>query len=284
MNNIAVIGGDKREEVLIRILLEKGFKVSVLSENNLGIDELFYTDDHALLLQNADVVIAPVSGLDDNLFLKSRFINNNIQLNSSFFDLMKKDALFLIGVVTEKLKKLLEEKSISFVELASLDSFAIKNAVPTAEGAIKIAIEETGFTIHNSKVIIYGLGRIGIPLAWRLKVLGADTYAVTRSKEAAARGMDLGIKMITYNLLDDYLPAMDIIFNTVPCKIITEESLSLVKKSAVIIDLASYPGGVDFESAGRMGIKAIHAPGLPGKLAPVTAGKILADTIIEILE
>ena len=264
--------------------MEKGFHVSVLAENNLSIPDLFYTDDPAILLHDADVVIAPISGLDENSFLRSTYINDKIQLNISFFDLMKKDTLFLIGVVTEKLKKILEGKSISFIELSCFESFAIQNAVPTAEGAIKIAIEETEITIQNSKIMIYGLGKIGISLAWRLKLLGADTFAVTRNKEAVARGMDLGIKMISYNKIRYYLPETDIIFNTVPSKVITDDSLRLMKKRAVIIDLASYPGGTDFDSARKRGIKAIHALGLPGKVAPITAGKILANTIIELLE
>lgn len=282
--NIAVIGGDKREEVLVKILAEKGFKVTVLAENNLNIPDIFYTDNLAILLHDADIVIAPISGTDENSFLKSTFIKDRLQLNSLFFDLMKKDALFLIGIVTEKLKKLLESRSILFVELTHLNCFAIQNAVPTAEGAIKIAIEETEITIQNSKILVFGLGKIGISLAWRVKLLGADTFAVTRNKDAVARGMDLGIKMLSYDFLKDYLPKVDIIYNTVPSKIITEDFIKLLNKRAVIIDLASYPGGTDFMFARKMGIKAIHALGLPGKIAPITAGKILANTILDLLK
>lgn len=53
--------------------------------------------------------------------------------------------------------------------------------------------------------------------------------------------------------------------------------LERVSKDAVIIDIASIPGGTDFEYAELLGIKAQLAPGLPGMVAPKSAGKILAQ-------
>ena len=49
------------------------------------------------------------------------------------------------------------------------------------------------------------------------------------------------------------------------------------------MDLASKPGGVDMEAASRLGVRVIWALSLPGKVAPVTAGKIIRDTIYHIL-
>jgi len=43
------------------------------------------------------------------------------------------------------------------------------------------------------------------------------------------------------------------------------------------------PTGVDFEVAQSLGINVIWALSLPGKVAPVTSGKIIKDTIINIL-
>ena len=42
-------------------------------------------------------------------------------------------------------------------------------------------------------------------------------------------------------------------------------------------------GGVDFEAAKEAGVKVIWALSLPGKTAPITAGKIIKDTILNIL-
>lgn len=280
---IAVIGGDRREEVLVENLAEKGYKLSVLSDRPLKGPGLFISSDIEKVIKDADIVIAPMTSTDEEGFLKNTFVEERIQLNSEFFNLMKKEALFLIGFVLPDLKKLLEDKGINYIELSRLDELAILNAVPTAEAAIKIAIEETDITIADSNVLVCGLGKTGLSLAWRLKLLGANTYGVTRNKAAIARGKDLGIKMLTYDTLAEHLPEMDILFNTVPALIIDRESIALLKEDALIIDLASAPGGTDFTAAREKGIKAILAPGLPGKTAPVTAGKILAELIPDII-
>jgi len=281
--NIAIIGGDRREEVMIQCLADRGYKLSVLTENHIKHPNITCYTDLKKVVDNKNVVIAPMSSTDKNGVVKSTFISGKVQLTKDFFQLLKKDTLFLIGVAKPKVKKIMENELIKYIEMARLDDLAIMNAIPTAEGAIKIAIEESEKTIFASKILTYGLGKVGLSLAWRLKALGAESYAVTRDKAAFARGKDLGIKMLTYDQVDDYLPVMGVIYNTVPKKIITGESISLMKKDTLIIDLASSPGGVDFKAADQMGIKTIQALGLPGKVAPVTAGKILAEIIPNII-
>lgn len=69
------------------------------------------------------------------------------------------------------------------------------------------------------------------------------------------------------------------IFNTVPHTVVTEEVLAAMKKDAPLIDLASRPGGVDTMAASRLGIRVTSALSLPGKVAPVTAGKIIAKCL-----
>ena len=82
-----------------------------------------------------------------------------------------------------------------------------------------------------------------------------------------------------YDNLKQIMNYADIVFNTVPSLVLTRDILQHARQETVIIDLASQPGGTDFEAANMFGIKAILAPGLPGKVAPVSAGKILADVI-----
>ncbi len=225
-----------------------------------------------------------MASTDEDGYLKSVFVDQKIKLDQDFFDLLNKDVLFLIGIARPEIKRIINNKGINCIELARLDEVAILNAIPTAEGAIKIAIEETDYTIYGSNTLVYGLGKVGLTLAWRLRLLGAESYAVTRDRAAQARGKDLGIKMLSYENISNYLKDMDIIFNTVPSKIITEKAINSFKDDAVIIDLASAPGGTDFEAARKKGIKALLALGLPGKVAPVTAGKILAEIIPDIIK
>ena len=81
-----------------------------------------------------------------------------------------------------------------------------------------------------------------------------------------------------------WLRDMDIIFNTIPSLILNDEILTKVKKDALIIDLASKPGGIDFDAAKSYGLKVIWALSLPGKIAPVSSGAIIKDTIMNIIK
>ncbi len=75
----------------------------------------------------------------------------------------------------------------------------------------------------------------------------------------------------------------DLIFNTVPSLVLDRVVLDSVNREAVIVDMASSPGGTDFEYASFLGIKALLAPGLPGIVAPKTAGKILAQVLPKLI-
>jgi len=270
---------------LISLLASKGFNLRVLKKSPEKEEPwITYFDEIEQVVKCADMVIAPMSGTDEEGYLKATFIDKKVRLDEDFFNLFSRDTLFVIGIARPFLKRMMETKGIKYVELANLDEVAILNAIPTAEGAIKIAIEETDYTIFGSKTLVLGLGKVGLTLAWRLRLLGADSYAVTRDRAAIARGKDLGIKMITYDKLKDYLPEMNILFNTVPALILSREYISLLKRDALIVDLASSPGGTDFAAAKELGINAQLVLGLPGKVAPRSAGEILAEVIPDLLK
>jgi dipicolinate synthase subunit A len=76
---------------------------------------------------------------------------------------------------------------------------------------------------------------------------------------------------------------VDVIINTIPAKVITSLVLSKMPSRALIVDVASKPGGTDFRYAEKRGIKAILAPGIPGIVAPKTAGQIIANVLSELL-
>ena len=77
----------------------------------------------------------------------------------------------------------------------------------------------------------------------------------------------------------DSITDYDIVINTVPALVLTRSELEMMKKDALIIDLASKPGGTDFEAAQRLGRRVVHALALPGRTAPITSGKIIAEAV-----
>ena len=78
-----------------------------------------------------------------------------------------------------------------------------------------------------------------------------------------------GYEPLPLDNLKEHIHEFDIIFNTIPSLILDDEILTKVKKDALIIDLASKPGGIDFDAAKSYGLKVIWALSLPGKIAPV---------------
>ena len=93
-----------------------------------------------------------------------------------------------------------------------------------------------------------------------------------------------GYEPLPLDNLKDHIHEFDIIFNTIPSLILDDEILAKVKKDALIIDLASKPGGIDFDAAKSYGLKVIWALSLPGKIAPVSSGAIIKDTIMNIIK
>ena len=69
-----------------------------------------------------------------------------------------------------------------------------------------------------------------------------------------------------------------------PAPILGIEELAAMKEGVLVIDLASRPGGVDRSAAAALGVKVIHALSLPGRVAPVTAGRYIRDTVYHMME
>ncbi len=159
----------------------------------------------------------------------------------------------------------------------------MENSVPTAEGAIKIAIEETPFSLHGSKCLVLGYGRVGKILARMLQGIGANVWVEARKYADLAMIEGHGYEPLSLNEVKNYIDEFDVIFNTVPSLILDETMLRGVRSDTLIIDLASKPGGVDFNAAKLMGIRVIWALSLPGKISPVTSGMIIKDTIMNII-
>lgn len=117
-----------------------------------------------------------------------------------------------------------------------------------------------------------------------LSGFGANIDVAVRKYSDIAWAEIYNCKAINIYNLENAVEKYDIIFNTVPVKIFTQNVLKKVKKNCLLIDLASKPGGVDLDQASNLGIKTIWALSIPGKVAPVSSGEIIAKTIINILD
>ncbi|MDA8228270.1 MAG: dipicolinate synthase subunit DpsA, partial [Desulfitobacterium hafniense] len=188
-----------------------------------------------------------------------------------------------IGWARPALKSAVEVLGLRLIETANLDELAILNSIPSAEGAIQMAMESTNITIHGSQCFVLGLGRSGWTLARMLNGMGARVTGVARKQPDLARASEMGLRPVHFSDLEDEISKAEIIFNTVPKLILDRVMLEKVAREAVIIDLASIPGGTDFDFAQTLGITARLAPGLPGIVAPKSAGRILAQVYPQLI-
>lgn len=271
---ICIIGGDLRQKRLFEVLSKDGYQV--FSEG-LGEEE-FYFDD----LKKADIVIFPIPMSFDNVYINAPFCRQKISIKS-VLDHLNMDCLVLGACISKETEDMLTRKGLSFEDYFGREELIVKNAIPTAEGALEIALSEMPTTIFGSKCLVTGFGRVGKVMAKKLKALDADVTVSARKYGDFAWIEEAGLKPIHTEDLSLFVKDFDLIINTVPSLILTEEILKRVKDEALIIDLASKPGGVDFSAAKRLGKNVIWALSLPGKTAPLTAGDIIKEAVVNIL-
>ena len=266
--SIAVIGGDDRELVLISELVKQGAFVKVVGfPPKPELKSARIVSNIKMALEGVDVVVLPMPGTDANGVVRAVYATDQLIITEDDLGLLKPGTLLIVGVARQILKDMARRCNIKIIETANLDNIAILNSIPTAEGAIQIAMEELPITIHGSRALVLGFGRCGITLARSLKALGAEVYIAARRLSDLARGYEAGYKSISYSELNQFLSEFDVIFNTVPFLILDRSKISLLNHNCLIIDIAATPGGTDFQAAEEAGIKAILAPGLPGKVA-----------------
>lgn len=176
------------------------------------------------------------------------------------------------------------EASLPLVDYFRRPELECLNAVPTAEGCLALLLQLRQRTIWESDSLVLGYGRVGRAVARRLDLLGGHVTVAARSAEQRANARCAGHHAAPLSTLQTLLPAFDTVINTIPAMILTRPLLQKLPPEALVIDLASRPGGTDFGAAAELGIRAEHALALPGRCAPRTAGTLIAQTVLSMLE
>ena len=276
-----ILGGDFRYKFLFEMLTEEKHTVYVyknkyIEENNV--------DDLDTFLKKVDILIASIPFSKDKTTVFN--LNDEILNVDKLFDSMikYKIKMFFAGVIDGEKIEYLKQNKIDVLDFFGDDNIAILNAIPTAEGAIQTAMEESYRTLFDSRCLVLGYGRCGKILASMLKGIGANVSVSYRKETDLAYIKSYGLKPLNLYNMEDYIFSYDFIFNTIPSQILDRSILEKVNKKTIIIDLAQAPGGVDYKYARDLDLKAIYCPGLPGRVAPYTAAEILKDKIIECID
>jgi dipicolinate synthase subunit A len=286
---MAILGGDTRQVSLAKRLSESGCRVGVfgLPPERLS-PAVEYFGDWRASLRDADAVILPLPVSPDGVRVSLPLAPTAecVRLEE-LFSLLPQGVLLAGGRFSPAVKALAEEKGIWLYDYFKSEELQQKNALPTAEGAVSILMRESPRTVSRLSVGVTGFGRVARALVNLLLAMGARVTVAARKQadieSAAALGCDT-VHLVNGRSLSLLCQKTEVIFNTVPHWIFSADILADMSKDSLIIDLASAPGGVDAAAATSHGIRVIWALSLPGKYAPVTAGEIIADTLLSYMK
>ncbi|NMA92381.1 MAG: dipicolinate synthase subunit DpsA [Firmicutes bacterium] len=278
---IVIVGGDRRELELYRVWEDAGLRVKAMGFELTSPGPQPVGAGPGDLSQ-AGVLVFPLPGIKGDGTVYAPFAGEPLEIKTLIKQINPRSIL-LVGAIAPGWQSLMAGYK-KLILTATDEGLAIRNAIPTAEGAIQKAMEIADITIHGSRVLVLGFGRCGSALARALQGLGAEVSVLVRRRESEALAINLGFKAIFREELAEAVAAVDFIFNTVPALMLPDSLLKNVQKETIILDLASSPGGTDFPAAARRGIKALLLPALPGRVAPRSSGRLLAGLYPRIIK
>ena len=281
---IAVLGGDKRMDFAARELVRHGYDVREWGRSK-DDDSFTFSKTAREWFSDVDALMLPLPSSFDGTHLWTPLCQGEEKLRMETLFSSARHKVWLVGRFGESLRLRAQQEGVQCIDYFDSEILQLKNALPTAEGAIEIAMRELPVVLDGTKVAVIGYGRIGEVLSSKLKLLGSNVTVYARRREACTRAELMGYsskQIIGENVLH-FDTNTRVIFNTVPKRLISRDVLQMLPHECLIIDLASAPGGVDTIAAAELGIHFVWATALPGKCAPESAGVILGQTVHSIL-
>lgn len=285
----AILGGDARQISLAAHLAATNAEVRAfgLPAEALG-EEVIYYEDWRAAIADANAVLLPLPASPDGIRVHTPLVPCcEAPRLQEVLEALPPGAFLAGGRFTPAFRALAEQLGHTPFDYCKSEAFQQANAIPTAEGAVQILMERLPRTVRGLSVAITGYGRVGRALASLLLAMGASVRVGARKADALLQAKASGcdtVRLCGDASLLSLADGCEVILNTVPHWLFGREILERIPRSTLLVDLASAPGGVDFEAAAALGHSVIWALSLPGKYAPVTAGEIIADTVLSCME
>ncbi len=262
-----ICANDKRNFYLAQDLLKKGYNVAFW-RTDMAPQGTPVIADAQLGQEQCIMVLSPAESQD------------TIECALS---LLQTGCIVFGGRISAENKADAERRGIRYLNILDYEPMTLLNAIPTAEGALCLAIEHTPYTLSGANVLVLGYGRVGKATARLFGAVGSAVEVLARSAEARAMAQLCGLHAQEFSRLPIALKEAQIVINTIPARILGKGELSLLPPDSLVIDLSSAPGGVDFEEAARLGVVALQALALPGKYAPKSAAEYMQTGILNLL-
>ena len=263
-------------------LKDKGFETSIFGINEDILKIYGVTSLSTKSFASSDIIIFPLPFSTDGEHINCPFSSERYGV-SDVFRKLDKNALIFSGMASSFHKKIAEEYGLRMHDYYECEDLQIKNAVPTAEGAIRTFMEHKKITVFGSHCVVTGFGKVGMCLADRLKNLGSNVTVAARSPKDLSLAETMGHDARNIDFIISNGTDADCIFNTIPCNIFNSEFIDKISDKTLYLELASKPWGMNKKCAEGLGERYVAAPSLPGKYTPETAGIIIAETVCKFI-
>lgn len=284
---VLILGGDSRYLEIIKYLSKKN-NVDVIGYNKYKFsDKVNNIEIEDIDMKKYDIIFFPINGVNKDYLINCEFNDDLIYLNQKLLSTSKDNVLIFSGIRTNNLDNMLNYAKRKCIYLMNDEDIIDKNAISTVEGIISDVIINTPKTIYESNILVLGYGHIGTLLTNYLNFLGANIcVGIILQKDKIILNCNGINNFYTYekDKLRDSINKADVIINTVPSHIIEDCDIKYINQACYVLDISSYPHGFNKEILDNFYIKNKLYLGIPGKVAPITSGKILVKKINEILE
>jgi len=270
---VAVIGGDSRMLEHMRLARLAGAKVQHYGSVP-GAEEAAGGPAATSVVEavkGARIISCPIPGVADDDALYAKFTTERLRMTNEVLKGAAPGAMMFTCWSTPKMDEWAKGTPVEIIAYGEDDALSILHAVPTAEGAIRVAIENTEDTILGMKVLCIGLGRIGISVVQAFEGLKARVTLAARNPAQLARAWAMNAEPVELADLGERIGEFSLIVSSASGRVLGEMLLARTRPDVVIIDLCSPPGSVDFDAAKALGRKVVWARAQAGR-APRRAG------------
>lgn len=267
-NRFIIAGTDPRCRYLAENLSRKGFDTFFL-DKEMAMDSSIESVDCETIGDFVSIVVFPPAALIKDV--------------CKLLPHLRPGSTVIAGKPDVKTLALAQENQLRYFNIMDFEAYTAANALPTAEGALMLVMENTPMVVAHMQVLVLGGGKCAKATADLFSRCRAHVVLVARKQADRDWATANSIQSMSFFELHEAPLDYDVILNTVPVRVLPECVLQRIPEGALWVELASKPGGIDEHFAQEIGCRYIFAPGLPGRVAPLSAAQIMEQTILEIL-
>ena len=270
---IAVVGGDERDPEIARLAAATGASVHAfgLPWPDEGVPGVTLEPTLQAAAAGADYLLLPIP-LGVGLTVYAPHASAPIVADRALLEMLAPGAHLFCGRVTPELRQATDEAGVEVHEYDPDRELMLLRAPAIVEGAIHQTVEHTDVTINDARVVVVGYGNIGSLLARQLRGLGAHVHVAARNPVQRAAAYADGATPLPLEELPALAPSLDMVFSTVPARVVGREVLERLPRGSLVLDIAPPPDHADLDLAAELGHRAVWARGL-GRRAPITVAR-----------